>query len=392
MLKQIWSISAMNFRSITSRLGLSLVIVFGLAGVVGVLTSLLAMSRGFEAQLKATGRNDRAMVMRGGSDSELSSVMDSDSQLIVKLAPGVRKNADGQPMASSEMVLISELPSKARGGSLNVTLRGVDPMGLLIRPEVKIVEGRMFKPGLREVVVGKGALGQFDGASVGAKLRIRGSDWDIVGVFDSGDAHNSELWTDLGTVQSAYDRGNSSSIVIAQLENEAAFDVFKKAVKADPRTVVDIQREQAYYSEQTKNFRQTIGVLAGVISVLMGLGASFAALNTMYAAVSARIREIATLRAIGFSGIPVAISVVLEAMLLAVLGGILGAAIAYLLFNNYAVSTLGQGFTQIVFSFKVTPDLLVLGVIIALFIGFVGGVLPAIRAARVPVTDALRGA
>ena len=391
MLSQISSITGLNLRSLGSRLGLSAVIVIGIAGVVGVLIALLAMSRGFEATLKSTGRPDRALVLRDGSSAELNSGMDRASVDIIKETPGPRVGADGKPLASAEMIVITEFASKARGGSFNVTLRGVEPAGFEMRPEVKLIEGRMFEPGLQEVIVGKGALGSFEGVALGSNLRFRGGDWKVVGVFASGDSHESELWADLRTAQTAFNRQGSSSVLV-QFDSPEAVKTFNEALKKDPRLSIEVQSETDYFSGQTKQFSQTIGVLATVVSIIMGLGALFAAWNTMYAAVAARTRQIATLRAIGFGGLPVAISVLLEAMALALLGGLLGAAIAWLLFNNFSVSTLGANFTQVVFSFRVTGELVVRGLIIALLIGLTGGLFPAIRAARLPVTTALRAA
>ncbi len=375
-----------NLKAIPQRLGLSLVIVVGLAGVVGVLTALLAMSRGFEATLTATGRADRAIVLRAGSQAELNSGLDRDSQLLAGRAPGVLRGADGQPLASGEMLVITELPLTRSGTAANVSFRGVEPAGLAMRSELKIVEGRSFEPGLREVIVGKAATRQFDGLAVGGTLRLA-----IVGIFATGDSHESEVWTDLTTAQSTFNRQGVSSVLV-QLENAAAFEAYAAALKQDPRLNVDVEREVDYFSAQTENFRRQIGVLSGVVGVIMGIGAVFAALNTMFAAVAARAREIATLRAIGFGGLPVLASVLIEAMLLALAGGLLGAALVWLIFNNYAVTTLGQGFTQVVFQFRVTADLLLTGVLLSLAIGFIGGLWPALRAARLPVTVALREA
>jgi putative ABC transport system permease protein len=389
MLNQIVSLTAMNLKSLRERIGLSLVIVVGLAGVVGVLTALLAMSKGFEETVKATGRADRALVLRGGSSAELNSGLGPDSVQAIRDTPGAKIGSDGKPLVSAELIVIAELPSKARGGAFNVTLRGVEPAGIEMRPEIKIVEGRMFKSGLQEVIVGAGALKSFEGIGLGGSLRLRGSDWTIVGAFSSGDSKESEILTDFATAQTAFRRTGASSVLV-QLDSNDAVAAFEKALKADPRVNVDVEDEQSYFSKQTEQFGRTIGGLALVVSIIMGLGALFAALNTMFAAVAARTRQIATLRAIGFGGIPVAGAVLIEAMLLALLGGILGAVIAYVLFNNFSVSTLGQGFTQVVFNFRVTPDLVGTGVLISLAIGFVGGLLPAIRAARLPVTTALR--
>jgi len=287
-------------------------------------------------------------------------------------------------------MVIAELVRKGdvKSGA-NITIRGVEPTAFALRPQLKIIAGRTFTPGLRELIVGRGVLAQFQGANVGQVVRMRGSEWTVVGEFTSGDSHESELWTDANVARSTFGRLGSSS-VLAALDGGDGLERLKAAIAADPRLSLDVLREDDYFSGQTKQFRLTIGVLAGVVTVIMGLGAVFAALNSMYAAVAARGKEIATLRALGFGGFPVVVSVMIEALLLALGGAALGALLAYLLFNNLSVSTLGQNFTQVVFSFKVTPELVVRGLIIALFIGMLGGFLPALRAARLPVTTSLR--
>jgi putative ABC transport system permease protein len=389
MFKQILSITLMNLRNLPDRLGASLVIVVGLAGVVGVLTALLAMGAGLGATLAATGSADRAIVLRGGSDAELNSGLDNDSAALITEKAGVRKGSDGKPLASRELVVIAELPLKRTGTSGNVTLRGVEPAGFDLRSDLKLIAGRKFTPGLNEMVVGKGVATQFEGAELGQVVRIRGADWTIVGVFESGNAHDSELWIDSATAQNAFGRGGYS-LVLVGLESAASLSTFQEALKSDPRLNVDADSQLAYYQKQTSDSTRLIKILTTVVSFVMALGAIFAALNTMYASVSTRTTEIATLRAIGFGPLPVVTSVLIESMLLALAGGLIGATGAYLLFNNYAVSTLGAGFTQVVFNFQVTPNLLISGLLLALGIGFIGGLLPALRAARLPVTVALR--
>ncbi len=390
MLRQTMAVTGINVRSIPERWAPSLVIVIGLAGVVAVFTALLAMATGFETTLKAAGRTDVAMVLRGGSESEINSGLARDDIDLIKQAPGVRVGPDGHPVGSAEMMVIAEL---LRGGSTrdaaNITLRGVDPDAFLMRPQLKIVEGRNFQTGLRELIVGRGVVRQFKGAELGSIVRMRGSNWTVVGIFESGDANESELWTDINVARTTFGRTGSSSVRLG-LEGPDGFEKVKAALAADPRLTVDVQREQDYYSGQTKNFRRTIGVLAGVVTLIMALGAVFAALNSMYAAVAARGKEIATLRALGFGGLSVLASVMIEALLLALAGGVLGALLAYVLFNNMSVSTLGQNFTQVVFNFRVTPELVIRGLVISVAIGMIGGLLPAIRAARLPVTTGLR--
>jgi putative ABC transport system permease protein len=393
MLSQIVAITLLNLRSVPQRWGPSLVIIIGLAGVVAVFTALLAMAQGFQATLQDAGRADNAIVLRGGSGAELNSGFGGDSATLIKLAPGIRKGSDGKPLASGEIIVITELMKKGETvNGANVTLRGVEPASFELRPQLKIIEGRRFEPGLREIIVGAGVKRLFDGVEVGNTIRMRGSDWKVVGTFEAGDANDSELWADAGTAQSAFNRGNGFSAVRLGLESPAALETLKASLAADPRLTVEVLEERAYYSDQTKQFRTMISVLAGVVTFIMALGAIFAALNTMYAAVATRTREIATLRAIGFGALPVLVSVMIEAVVLAFIGGVIGAFIAWLMFNNLSVSTLGQSFTQVVFAFQVTASLVITGLVIAMVIGFLGGLLPAIGAARMRVTDALRAA
>ncbi len=391
MLKQILSITMLGLRSIPERLGPSLVIVVGLAGVVAVFTALLAMAAGFQSTLEAAGRPDVALVLRGGSQAELNSGISREQGTIIKQAPGVAQGADGLPLASAEVIVIAELMKAGETTGSNITVRGVEPAAFALRPKLRIVEGRAFTQGLRELIVGQGVARQFEGVRLGETLRMRGSDWTVVGVFASGDAYESELWADVDVAQSTFNRQGYSAVRL-QLAGPGDLQTVKDALSADPRVNVDVETEQEYFSGQTEQFRKTIGALAGVVTFIMALGAMFAALNTMYAAVGARAREIATLRAIGFRGLPVVVSVMLESLILALAGGLLGALAAYVLFNNMAVSTLGANFTQVVFRFAVTPALVVNGLVIAVVIGMVGGLLPALRAARQPVTTALRAA
>jgi len=390
MLRQAIAITGISIRSIPERWAPSLVIIVGLAGVVAVFTALLAMAAGFESTLKATGRTDAALVLRGGSDAELNSAYDRASTDLIKEEPGIATGADGKPLASAELMVIAELVRKDDiSHGANITLRGVEPAAFALRPQLKIVAGRNFTPGLRELIVGRGVLQQFQGAALGDTVRMRGSEWKVVGIFASGDAHDSEMWADINVARSTFGRQGSSSVLVA-LDGPEGLTRLRSAVAGDPRLTLDVLREQDYFSGQTKQFRKTIGVLAGVVTLIMALGAVFAALNSMYAAVAARGKEIATLRALGFGGLPVVTSVMTEALLLALAGGVLGAVIAYTLFNNLSVSTLGQNFTQVVFDFKVTPQLVARGLIIALIIGMIGGFMPALRAARLPVTASLR--
>lgn len=390
MLSQIFAVTGANLKSIPERWGPSLVIIIGLAGVVAVFTALLAMGEGLSSTLASTGSKDNALILRGGSATELNSALSRDEANLIKLGPGIRKDSDGRPLASGEILVIAELYKKSEPDTgFNITVRGVEPAAFALRPQLHVSEGRIFKPGLRELVVGRGVTKQFEGVEVGKTIRMRGSEWAVVGIFESGDAHESELWTDAEVAQNSFGRSGYSS-VLAGMDSEKTMKSYEAALKADPQLNVDVLSEQEYFSAQTKQFRETIGMLAAVVTAIMALGAIFAALNSMYSAVATRSKEIATLRALGFGAMSVLASVMIEALALALLGGVIGAIIAYVLFNNLSVSTLGENFTQVVFAFKVTPALVGMGLGISVVVGFIGGLLPSIRAARMPVTTALR--
>ncbi len=391
-MKQILAVTWMNLRSIPTRYLTSLVIVVGIGLVVGVLVAMLSMSKGFEYTLKGTGSDDRALMLSAGVTAELSSYMGPDVVPLLRELPGIKRDAEGKPLASAEILVITEL--KRNGGDVNVALRGVEPAGLAIRPEVKLVEGRLFKPGLREVIAGRAATRQFSGIAVGSKLEFRASEWTVVGIFESGgDAHESELWTDADTARSAFGRPGASAILaLLDQPQGGGLKALKDTVAADPRFQVDVLGERSYYNAQSEQTTSGINIAVTTISIIMAFGAVFGALNTMYSAVSARQIEIATLRAIGFSGLPVLVSVLVEAVALALLGGAIGAAFAWMLFDGVTTSTLGQNFTQVAFSFAVTPGLVERGLLWALGIGLIGGFFPALKAIRQPVAEALRGA
>ena len=394
-MKTTLAVTLMNLRAIGGRLGSSLVIVVGIAFVVGVLIGMLSMSKGFERTLKGTGSDARAIILSQDALSELQSNISRDVVPLVRELPGAAHDAQGRAQASAELIVITELKKGegAQRASVNVALRGVEPDGLAMRPEVKLIDGRWWNPGLRELVVGTQARQLFGGINVGQTLNFRGSAWTVVGVFSSGDgdAHESELWTDADTARSAFGRPGASSLLV-RLDSPEVLQKLKDAVTADPRFKLEVQSERGYYSAQSENSTRVIRIFTLVVTVFMALGALFGALNTMYSAVSARAVEIATLRAIGFSGTPVVISVLVESLALALVGAVLGAAGAYLLVNGTTTSTLGGNFTQVAFSFAVTPDLIGRGLVWAMAIGLIGGLFPAVRAARQPITVALRAA
>ena len=375
--------------SLPQRWGASSVIVVGIAGVVGVLVAMLAMGEGFKATLESTGDDTSAIVLRGGSQAETNSVITRDQVPLIGTLAGIARDADGRPLLSPELSQVVNLPSKADGTDVNAQFRGVGERAWAVRDKVRVIEGRAFSPGLREIVVGQGARGQFRGLDVGSVLTLGNQQWTVVGVFASGDAHDSELWTDAETLGSTYNRSAYQSITV-RTEGTDGFTAFKAAMDADPRLKLDVSTTREYYGRQSGQLATLINVLGTVIGAIMAVGAVFGALNTMYAAVTTRAREIATMRAIGFRGLPVVVAVMLETMLLALLGGLLGGLLAWSIFNGYSVSTLGSNFSQVVFQFKVSPELMWNGLKWALGIGLVGGLFPALRAARLPVTAALR--
>jgi putative ABC transport system permease protein len=389
-LNQISAITTANLKTIPQRLASSLVIVVGLAGVVAVLTSLMAMNSGLSSTLMATGKEDRVIMLRASSQAELNSILLQTDMDVAKQSPGLARDANNEPIASAEVIVITELfPKGETKNGVNVTMRGVEQMAFTLRPELRMIAGERFKPGLREIIVGKKAQSQFSGLELGSTVRFRGAEWRIAGVFETGDAHESELWTDIGIAQTSFGRGGFSSL-IAQLATPQSLDTFKAALAADPRLRVDVESERSYYSKQTQDSTRAIRALTAVVTLIMALGALFAALNSMYSAVSTRAKEIATLRAIGFGSLPVGISILVESMLLALAGGAIGALLAYLLFNGLTISTLGAGFTQVAFSFSVTPQVLASSLTLSLVLGLVGGFFPALSATRASIPTALR--
>jgi putative ABC transport system permease protein len=390
MIKQIVAVTSMNLRSLPQRIGTAWVIVIGIAVTVAVMVSVLAMAAGFQRTLKGTARADRAIVLRAGSQAELESTIDRENAQTIMDAPGVKKDDAGRPIASAEAVVIVALPQKKDGADANVTLRGVGANVAKLRPEMHLIAGRMFRPAVRELIVGKSAAAQFKGLELGSHIAFRDYEWTVVGIFESGgDAHESELQGDVESVLSAYRRNGFQSVTV-MLDSAAAFDRFKGALTTDPTLKVGVQREADYYAAQSRNLSKLLNLLAYFVGGIMALGACFGALNTMYTAVSTRTREIATLRAIGFGGMPIVISVLVESLLLAIIGSVIGSCAAWLFFNGNTINTLGAGFSQIVFHLTVTASLVVSGIFVACTIGMLGGLLPAIRAARLPIATALR--
>ena len=386
MFAQTFEVTMMNLKNLPSRLGSSSVIVVGIGGVVGVMVAILAMAAGFQRTLDQGGDPERAVVLRGGSDNELSSFVGTEAINIVASLPGVVQ-------ASPELYMVADVPKRSTGTDANLIVRGVAASGFALHDEVEIVEGRSFEPGRGEIIAGRGAHIEFAGIDIGNTVRLRQSEWTIVGIFAAdGSAYESELWVDLPVAQSAFRTGGGASSMRLRLDSPDRIDELAEQIENDPRLDLELYGEVEFFSRQAGGLTGTIRTFGYAVAIIMAIGAVFAALNTMYAAVVSRTVEIATLRALGFGRFPVIVSVMIESMALALLGGLLGAAVSYFGFNGYTVSTLSNAsFSQIAFDFAVTPELLRDGLVWALGLGAIGGLLPAIRAALLPITVALRG-
>lgn len=396
---QVGAVTATAVRTIPQRKGSSLATVLGIALVVVAVVAVFSIWAGFRKALQTAGSPGNAIVLRAGSDSEMMSVLLGDAVEIIAQAPGVaRGRVDGAgaetPLASGELFVVVDLPKGSTGTPANVPLRGVQPAAFATRQDLRVVEGRKFEWGKNELLVGEGAARQFRGLQVGSKHKWGRNEWTVVGIFSAGGAlWDSELWTDARVLQPAYQRGNSFQTLIARLDSPAEFDRFKDALTTDPRLDVQVLRETEYYGNQGRTLRGIIEKLGFGLAILMGLGAVFGSILTMYTAVAARKREIATLRALGFGTGAVIVSVLAEATLLAAVGGVVGALGSWVVFDGYRASTLNwDTFSQVTFAFDVTPPLMAFGAAFAVLIGLIGGLLPAIRAARLPVTAALREA
>lgn len=390
-IQQIVAVTALNLRSIPQRLGASLVAVIGVAAVVGVFAGVLSMASGFRKTMIAAGATDTVVILRAGATGEMASSVSSEQIQIVSTAPGVRSNEQG-PEVSGELYVVVDVAKKSTNEAANVPLRGVQPGAFGIRGNMSIIEGRKFETGKNELVVGRNAQRQFVGLNVGDKIPFGVTEWTIVGVFeDDGSASESELWADVRVIQATYRRGNSFQVVRAKLTSPDAIEQLKSALDADPRIDVDVVNEREFYSQQSKAMTDLINFVGYPLTILMSIGAIFGALNTMYSSISARAKEIATLRAIGFRPLAILMSVIIESGTLAIIGGLLGGGLAWLFLNGFTVSTLNAAsFSQVVFDFAVSPDLIAQGLVAAVVIGLIGGLFPAVRAVRIPVAAALR--
>jgi putative ABC transport system permease protein len=380
-----------NVRSVKARWSSAIVAVVGIAGTVGVFVAMLSLARGFKATLVSSGSEDNAIIMRAGATSEMTGGVTVDTVKIIQDKPGIARSADG-PLISPEVVLVAPIPLISTGTDANVEVRGVSKNVLEIRKNIKIIQGRMFTPGLYEIVVGKNANASYAGLTLGNTISLGSVHWKIVGIFDAGgSSFDSDIWGDAHLIGPAYNRPDTFfQSVTVHLTSPAAFQQLKDAATADPRLNVDVTREIDYYTKQSNRLTRLITVLGGIVAAIMAIGAVFGALNTMYSAVAERGREIATMRALGFGGPSVVFSFVMEALLIAFVGGLIG-CVAVIPLNGLTTGAMNlQTFSHIAFAFKITPELLVRGVVFALVMGVLGGLFPAVRAARLPVATALR--
>jgi len=388
---QIASIVLFNLKTVPQRLGFSASAIFGIAGVVAVMVGVLSIAEGILQTMENSAVPGSVIVLRSGADSEMMSGLMGDDTRLIAQGPGIARNDQGA-LASPELFVIINLPKRNTGTDANVPLRGVTRTAFEVRDGFEMVEGRLFEWGLNEVIVGVGAQREFEGLDIGSSIEVAKEQWPVVGVFRAGGSlAETEIWVDASVLQPAYRRGNSYQSVYAKLESPGAFQEFKDALTSDPRLNVKAMRQSDYYAEQSTVLYNLITGLGSLIAVIMGLGAMFGALNTMYTAVASRGREMATLRALGFRPGPVVIAVLIESLLLALVGGLIGAALAWWAFDGFRAATLNfSSFSQIAFAFDVSPALLIRGVSFALLIGLIGGLFPAVRAARQPVSEALR--
>ena len=391
VLNQMLAVALFNLRSLPERKAAAITAAVGIAGVVGVLVGVLAIAQGFRRAMTVSGAPNVAVVLSSGSDSEMTSGLEREAVRTIGDAPGIARGPVG-PLTSAELFVIINLPKRSTGTDANVPLRGVEQGAFEVRDNIRMVAGRRFATGRSEVIVGAGAARAFAGLDLGKQIKVGQNVWDVVGIFSAnGGLAESEIWTDTAVLGPAYHRNNSFQSVYVRLTSAAAFDEFKDALTADPKLNVKVLRLSDFYQEQSTMVTKFITTIGVFIASLMALGALFGALNTMYSAVAGRTREIATLRALGFGAGPVVASVLVESVLLSLVGGLFGAAAAYLLFNGYRASTINwQTFSQVTFSFLVTPLLLGQAIAFATCIGIIGGLFPALRAARLPISSGLR--
>ena len=389
LVRQAVAIAGMNIRSIPQRFWMSLSTVVAIALVVAVLLAFLAMANGFKKAQSSAGSADIVILTRDGAGAEINSVVSRDQGILVGEGPGIVRDGD-QPLVSGELYIVVDGTSRSNGLRANLPLRGISAQGVTLRHNIRIAEGRMFRTGTNEIIAGRGIVREFSGFDVGKTLRLGQSTWTVVGVFeDGGTVRESELWADVGVVQSAFNRLNFFQTFRARLSSPSQFAAFKAYVDADPRLKLSVQTEADYFAEQGSRSGGLISTLGWPLAIIMAIGALAGALNTMYSSVAARGTEIATLRAIGFGGIPTFAGTLAEALALALIGGVVGTIVAALIFQGFTAKTLSANFTSVVFTFQVTPALCVTAVTLALIVGLLGGIFPAIRAARLPIVGML---
>jgi putative ABC transport system permease protein len=389
-LSQISAVVLYNLRTIPERKGSAFTAAAGIAGVVLVLVGVLAIAAGFKRALTSSGSKEIALVLRAGADTEMNSGLTREDTRLISDAPGVARGASG-PLTSAELFVILNLPKRSTGTDANVPLRGVSAGSFDVRGNIQLVQGRKFETGKNEIIVGTGAARAFAGLDLGHDVQIGASQWKVVGIFSGGGGSaESEIWCDADVLQPAYHRETFQS-VYARLNSGSSFDQFKDALTTNPQLKVKVVTLEAFFAEQSEMVSQFITRIGVTIAAMMAVGALFAALNTMYGAVSARTREIATLRALGFGAGPIVTSVLAESIAVALVGGVLGAGAAWLAFDGYQASTINwQTFSQVTFAFAVTPALLATAIVWAIILGLVGGLFPALRAASLPIASALR--
>lgn len=391
MFSQIIAIVVMNIRSIPQRFWMSLATVVAVGVVVAVLLAFLAMGNGFKKTLEGSGSSDIAMILRSGSQAEINSVLNREQVNVIESSEGIARDDNG-PLISAELYLIVDGKKRGSDSSANLPFRGIDKRGIDLRPKVEIIEGRMFESGKNEIMVGESVVKQYEGFDIGSNIKLGQAQWTVVGVFSTGGSvFDSELWTDVRTLQGQFNRGDSYQIIRAKLASDQGIAAIEETIKSDKRLNLEVHTEKDYYASQTQSIN-TLIFLGWFLAVAMAWGAIAGALNTMYNSVAQRAGEIATLRALGFPSLPVFLGTLVEALALAVVGGVIGAFAAYLFFDGLTTSTLGSSFTQVVFKFEINPTVILDGVIMALVIGFVGGFFPALRAARMPVLRAFAAA
>ncbi|MBG37133.1 MAG: peptide ABC transporter permease [Oceanicaulis sp.] len=389
MFSQIAAVTSINLRSIPQRWGMSLATILSIALVVGVLLGFLAMANGFRATVNGTGSESIAVLLRSGSQAELNSGFGRDTVRLIETAPGIARDADGAAIMSAELYVITDATKRSTGNDASLSLRGVDEMAPRLRENFQMVEGRMFAEGSNEIIVGEGVIREFSGFNLGETIRMGPNEWRVVGVFSTGGSvFDSEIWADVGTVQNLYNRGASYQSIRVRLDGENGLSELQAYAENEPRLDLDVTTEKEFFAQSAGGLSNLIMYLGWPLAIIMAVGALAGAWNAMYASVDSRVREIATLRTLGFSGFAAFVGTLVESLMLAFIGGLVGALITYFVFDGVSASTMGGSFTQVVFSFAVTIQSVISGVILALVVGLFGGFFPALRASRVPLLEA----